>query len=237
MSRVIDLPGPSWQIPGVFWLTSTAATTLASRYQGYFLGVREQQAKWLAMSRTLGENLAEAKAGIDGGLNEPRYLSIRGPQLDGSCGFHAVMPFTYRQLGRMTPACTFMIQTTRKQLVTTLTSRPVLTPGATTRSRGVSEGGEVTRREIGRNIDKRFRVFVAGHNSCPMGERPQPAWLAATTFEVTVSVDASLRIQDSEGRVTGNVNGQLALEYRAAIWICQLAPSPVWPLPTQNITL
>lgn len=214
VNNTIQLPEPP--VNNGYWVNTSDITKFIVRYQGYQLGRQVQRARSAAQGQSVTEMLTVLKSAIDGGLTEPQYISIRGSN-NGPCAGHALMPYAYEEIGLQTRVYVYDSNHPYgdKQYI-------VLAPSSdfwmydNQNSLGIWRSGQ--------NCKVKSRIVESRMNVLPLSawrEHPIPPWLgennravratesAKGLYNLSVSQNASLRIEDNQGNITGNQDGEL----------------------------
>jgi formylglycine-generating enzyme required for sulfatase activity len=198
------------------WNSSTLTDFLV-QYQGYQEGQQYRTARSIAESRTLSETLALLKNGIDSKMDNAQVVEIFGPY-QGGCAGQAILPYEYQISGDDTQFTVY--DSNPDPLFGTHVN--YLTINAKTNTweydsgLGYWQNGQHCG-PLGLGSSKLFSVPLS-----TTLQHPAPPWLSGSVlkntqkaddqwYELTVGKDATMTIEDNQGRLVGLDHGQLAM--------------------------
>jgi hypothetical protein len=194
---------------------------LLLRYQGFRQGHEFGQAKIVGLHKPLAETLRLITATLDGESTTPRIVAIEGCGVDkGRLGAHALVPYSYATGGPATIVRVYDPNWPGEER--TLTVNPALDSWSYDHGHerlGVWRDGQQC------TVRRGLITVSSCMYTAPLDlwkSRPTPPWedppgSDSATYEIAVGGNASLLIEDAEGRAFGNRGGELANEMPGAI--------------------
>ena len=182
------------------------------RYQGYQDGTQIMAEKSASATRSLAENLALIKAGIDGGLTDPYRVGIR--DLHGTdCAGHSLMPYAYWDEGDETHILVYDPNNVRSD-------NQILIINPKTNTWIYNHRNSIGTWENNSNCEYSGTTSLIAIPVSAYSEHPLPPWSNSNNRIVTGEIyniftagsDSEILITDELGRRVGYVDGQLLLE-------------------------